>query len=161
MTTTHAATRTYVSLTLNLPRIMINNDCVVRCDLPLGIEGFCCRKQLKNLQYITKSPPSAIGSTCRVLRNEGTVRCINTLGTTTLAYPSATTVPVPSATQIPANSSDIIYSPANAWKMSNTNSNCTTSKSLHVTDTLNATILFNYTGEIHNYIEIHRGFIHY
>ena len=89
---------------------------------------------------------SAIGTSCRALQSDKIVRCIDALGTTALAFPSATTGLVPSATPVLGSDPNILYSPPNAWTVSESDSNCTTSKSLHVTDTINATVSFNFTG---------------
>ena len=90
---------------------------------------------------------SAIGTSCRAILSNKIVHCIDALGTTALALPSATTGIVPSATPVLGSNPDIAYSPPNAWTVSESDSNCTTSKSLHGTDTINATVSFNFTGK--------------
>ena len=106
---------------------------------------------LNNLWYL--SSLSAIGTSCRALQSDKIVHCIDALGTTALGLPSATTGLIPSATPVPGSEPDIVYSPPNAWTISESDSNCTTSKSLHVTDTINATVSFDFTGKASN-IEI-------
>ncbi|KAF8804303.1 hypothetical protein BYT27DRAFT_6700878 [Phlegmacium glaucopus] len=100
------------------------------CDVVLGISGFCC----------------PIGTSCFNEGNNNVIQCINALGTTAPAIPSATTGLIPSVTPILGSNAGITYSPASAWNTSTTDFSCTNSKSLHVSDTINATISFNYTG---------------
>ncbi|KAF8961643.1 hypothetical protein BDZ97DRAFT_1663946, partial [Flammula alnicola] len=73
------------------------------------------------------------------------VHCVDALGKTATPFPSATTGLIPSSTLIPSSDHGVIYSPSDAWNISNIDSNCTQSKSLHVTDTANATVSFTYT----------------
>ncbi|KAF8965065.1 hypothetical protein BDZ97DRAFT_1659464, partial [Flammula alnicola] len=75
-----------------------------------------------------------------------TVTCIDAYGTTESAYPSATTGVVPSATPVLGNDTRFVYAPSHAWNISKTDANCTLTNLLHTTDTLNATISFNYSG---------------
>ncbi|KAF8875341.1 hypothetical protein CPB84DRAFT_1752703 [Gymnopilus junonius] len=74
------------------------------------------------------------------------IQCINPLGTTVPAFPSATTGLIPSSTPILGSDPNIIYSPPQAWKVSDAKDSCTQSPSIHLTDSINATISFNYTG---------------
>lgn len=101
-----------------------------KCDEVLGIPGFCC----------------PIGTLCFNDGADSVVSCINELGTTASALPSATTGLIPSSTPVLESNSAIVYNPPDAWVTSNSDSDCTTSTSLRSTDTLNATISFNYTG---------------
>ncbi|KDR77572.1 hypothetical protein GALMADRAFT_65596, partial [Galerina marginata CBS 339.88] len=74
------------------------------------------------------------------------IQCVDSLGTTASSYPSATTGIVPSATPILASDSRILYAPSEAWNQSTTDVNCTSSNLVYTTDTVNATISFNYSG---------------
>ncbi|KDR67421.1 hypothetical protein GALMADRAFT_147196 [Galerina marginata CBS 339.88] len=87
-----------------------------------------------------------IGTSCRALQTDNIIHCIDALGTTTLALPSATTGLVPSATPVMGDDQSIVYSPSEAWQVSNTDSTCSVSKSLHVTNTTNASVSYNFTG---------------
>lgn len=140
-----------------LMRVRIISD---RCDEILGISGFCCRTStiylFKRFMILIFSL-SAIGTSCRALQSDKIVHCIDALGTTALGLPSATTGLIPSATPVLGSDLDIVYNPPNAWTVSESDSNCTTSKSLHVTDTINATVSFNFTGKASN-IQIKRQY---
>ena len=131
-------------------RVRIISD---RCDEVLGISGFCCRTStiyfFKRFVLLISSL-AAIGTSCRALQSDKIVHCIDALGTTALGLPSATTGLIPSATPVLGSDPDIVYSPPSAWTISESDSNCTTSKSLHVTDTINATVSFNFTGKTSN-----------
>ena len=91
---------------------------------------------------------TAIGTSCRALQTDKIVHCIDALGTTTLALPSATTGLIPSATPVLGSDQSITYSPSDAWKISDADSNCSMSKSTHMTNTVNGTISFNFTGKL-------------
>ncbi|PPQ98276.1 hypothetical protein CVT26_013520 [Gymnopilus dilepis] len=75
------------------------------------------------------------------------------------AYPSATTGVVPTATPIPNSNSAIVYFPSDAWNKSKISPNCSQSQSVYVTQTVNATVSFNYTGPsiVVNTISSHNG----
>jgi len=131
-----------------------------RCDEILGISGFCCRTStifLKKGSMVLILSLAAIGTSCRALQSDKIVHCIDALGTTALGLPSATTGLVPSATPVLGSDPNIVYNPPNAWTVSESESNCTTSKSLHVTDTINASVSFNFTGKVSN-IKIERQY---
>ncbi|KAF8638349.1 hypothetical protein AX16_010530 [Volvariella volvacea WC 439] len=88
---------------------------------------------------------------CKHIFDQETVYCVNPYGVTTTAFPSESATPtsalvIPSATMIPETDPSILYAPADAWNISESRSECTLSTSLHVSNTLNATISFNYTG---------------
>ncbi|KAF4622262.1 hypothetical protein D9613_009524 [Agrocybe pediades] len=73
--------------------------------------------------------------------------CVNALGTTAAAIPSSTTGVIPSATPFTAADTSIVYSPsAGTWKTVDSPGNCTISNSIRVTQDVNASISFNYTG---------------
>jgi len=88
----------------------------------------------------------ATGTLCVHKGSDKGVECVNAVGTTFAALPSATTGIIPLATPISAESNLISYSPLNAWKTANAQSSCTTSSSVHITNVVNATVSFNYTG---------------
>jgi hypothetical protein len=89
----------------------------------------------------------AIGTSCLTEGDSQVVHCINAVGVTQPAIPSVTTGLIPSATPISNGDLVILYSPSDAWNVSNSGFNCTTSTSLLVTDIINSTISFNYTGK--------------
>jgi len=89
----------------------------------------------------------AIGTACFTEGDKNLIHCINALGTTAPALPSATVGLIPSSTPISSSDPGISYDPSDAWNISNSAYSCTTSVSLHKTDVINATISFNYTGK--------------
>ncbi|KDR72368.1 hypothetical protein GALMADRAFT_159047 [Galerina marginata CBS 339.88] len=108
------------------------------CDEVVGISGFCC----------------PIGTACFTHGSNNVVECVDALGTTASSFPSATTGLIPSATPVLSSDIAIVYDPPQAWNVSDTEVNCTTSKSWHITDSVNATISYNYTGPS---IMVHTG----
>lgn len=66
------------------------------------------------------------------------------------AFPSATQGFIPAATTVPNSNTNIIFSPPEAWDRSTISPSCSSSsgEQLQTTRTLNATISFNYTGEM-------------
>ncbi|KDR70685.1 hypothetical protein GALMADRAFT_1349893 [Galerina marginata CBS 339.88] len=103
---------------------------LVRCDIELGISGFCC----------------PIGTSCFNHGADNIVLCIDAYGTTASSIPSATTGLVPSSTPILGSNNSITYSPAEAWGTSKSDSNCSTSDTIRTTSTINASIVVNYPG---------------
>ncbi|KAF9557528.1 hypothetical protein CPC08DRAFT_668612 [Agrocybe pediades] len=102
-----------------------------RCDEVVEIPGFCC----------------PTGTSCFTNGIDNIVQCVNALGTTASAIPSGTTGVIPSATPITAADPSIVYSPpTGAWSTADSPGNCAISSSVRVTQTVNASISFNYTG---------------
>jgi len=140
----------YVSHSISMHFTINDTLCVVPCDSLVSVVGFCCRKFFRIFiigSHDTKGVVFlAIGTLCVHKGDDKGVECVNAVGTTLAAFPSATTGIIPSATPIPGESDLISYSPSSAWRTSSAQSNCTTSPSLHITDTINATVSFNYVG---------------
>jgi hypothetical protein len=103
----------------------------------------------------------AVGTSCYYTSGTGKVYCINPFGVTTTAYPTATTVTtLPSLTAIPAPApsekptSQIVLTPSDAWTVVplgelDRNSACGGALNPYrlVTNVLNASISFTYTGK--------------
>jgi hypothetical protein len=98
----------------------------------------------------------AIGTMCFNGGEDKTVSCVDALGATAASFPSATTGVTPSATPVPASDPRIIYAPSREWNSSK-GANCTTSDLLYTTETLNATVSFNYSGEHNIRLEFHEA----
>ncbi|KAF9551921.1 hypothetical protein CPC08DRAFT_714963 [Agrocybe pediades] len=101
------------------------------CDSVVSVPGFCC----------------PIGTLCVRKGTTTTIQCVNEVGTTLAAFPSATTGFMPSASPVVSAGNNLVtFSPSSAWKTVASDSNCTKSSSLHTTNVVNATVSFNYTG---------------
>ena len=88
----------------------------------------------------------AIGTICFNDGEDQAISCVDAYGTTASSFPSATTGIVPSATPVPASDNRILYTTPGAWNISH-GANCTASDLIYATETLNATVSFNYSGE--------------
>ncbi|KAG2018656.1 hypothetical protein CC2G_008069 [Coprinopsis cinerea AmutBmut pab1-1] len=90
-----------------------------------------------------------MGTMCLTNGRDGVVKCVDVMGVTVPAYPSATSVMIdtPPASAVPGTEPVISYSPTEAWNTTEANLSCRTKAStLHVTDVINATVSFNYSG---------------
>ncbi|TFK24485.1 hypothetical protein FA15DRAFT_592424, partial [Coprinopsis marcescibilis] len=94
------------------------------------------------------SSTCSLGTICHTDAINRNVYCIDAVGITALAVPSATTIGTPPASAVPGSDVAITYSPPQAWSVSEENLGCTTNPSLHITNEINATISFNYTGDV-------------
>jgi hypothetical protein len=103
---------------------------------------------VKFIGFIQRDVTIAIGTVCFNGGEDNTISCVDALGATAASFPSATTGIVPSATPVLASDPWIVYTPPREWSSSK-GASCTTNDLLYNTETLNATVSFNYSGE-HN-----------
>ncbi|KAF8165646.1 hypothetical protein B0H34DRAFT_247096 [Crassisporium funariophilum] len=102
------------------------------CSQLIGVGGFCC----------------PIGTVCYNNGLDQHVSCVDAYGTTASSFPSATVSVVPSATPVPIDSPAVQFNPSNAWNSSSAPiSNCIPGNIVRVTNVVNATVSFNYTGQ--------------